>query len=387
MVSERYDYQPETIRRLLRHGRMIARVATGGGKSNICALAISTLRLPTLFLTTRSVLMYQMKDHLEKCGFVPGVLGDSVWAPRKGVNVGMVQTLVARLAEGHPEREKTLALLKYFRLVIGEEAHEAGGNSYYDILQHCTEADYRLALTATPFMRSDEEANMRLMAAFGPIGITVSEKTLIDRGILARPIFKFLDVGSSATLRRSTRWPTCYEVGIVENQARNLAFVEEIARGVGHGLTGIMLIQRKNHGQILEGMLRDRGIRATFIFGDSDQAERREALTDLAKKQLDVLVGSTILDVGVDVPSVGMVANAGGGKAEVAIRQRIGRGLREKKQGPNICHVVDSSDKVNKTLQEHALLRRAIIEGTEGFSENILPVGRDFDYASFKAAA
>ena len=53
-----------------------------------------------------------------------------------------------------------------------------------------------------------------------------------------------------------------------------------------------------------------------------------------------------ILDVGVDVPSVGCIILAGGGKAEVANRQRIGRGLRAKKLGPNIdstCHWMPSA--------------------------------------------
>jgi superfamily II DNA or RNA helicase len=27
-------------------------------------------------------------------------------------------------------------------VVIGEEAHEAGGNSYYEILQHCKNATF-----------------------------------------------------------------------------------------------------------------------------------------------------------------------------------------------------------------------------------------------------
>jgi superfamily II DNA or RNA helicase len=36
---------------------MIAQVATGGGKSNICALTVARIKRPTLFITTRSVLM------------------------------------------------------------------------------------------------------------------------------------------------------------------------------------------------------------------------------------------------------------------------------------------------------------------------------------------
>jgi superfamily II DNA or RNA helicase len=381
--SERYDYQPDTVRRLLRFGRMIARVATGGGKSNIAILATTTIKRPTLFLTTRQVLMHQMKDSFEKVGINVGVLGDGIWAPRKSVNVGMVQTIVARLAADHPEREKTLKLLSMFELVIGEEAHEAGGSSYYDILNFCPNAHYRLALTATPFMRDDAEANMRLMASFGPIGVEVSEQTLIERGILARPVFKVIRTEAPNTLRRGTTWPTCYDLGVVENTFRNKAIIYEAHRAAANGLPVMVLIQRKKHGELLNEMFRQAGVRAEFIFGESQNDHRRAALDRLRDGQTQVLIGSTILDVGVDVPAVGMVILAGGGKAEVGTRQRIGRGLRQKKSGPNVCFVVDFADESNRILMNHALTRRAILESTPGFGENVLPEGGDFDYEQF----
>lgn len=126
-----------------------------------------------------------------------------------------------------------IELLHKVEFVIGEEAHEAGGNSYYEILKHCVNAPYRLALTATPFMRDDAEANMRLQAAFGPIGIDISEKLLIDRGILAKPFFRFVNTPVPALLRRSTKWPTCRDIGIVENTDRNkMMAVEAIERRI-----------------------------------------------------------------------------------------------------------------------------------------------------------
>jgi superfamily II DNA or RNA helicase len=107
-------------------------------------------------------------------------------------------------------------------------------------------------------------------------------------------------------------------------------------------------------------------------------------LARLKSGATQVLIGSTILDVGVDVPAVGMVILAGGGKAEVGTRQRIGRGLRAKQSAPNVCFVVDFADDANRTLMEHALTRRTILTTTPGFCENILPEGTDFDYTAFR---
>lgn len=402
-----YGYQLETVQKLERHGRLIAQIATGGGKSRIAKIAVGRLLRPTLFLTTRGVLMYQMRDHFNDLlqelpnhhpeldflrKYSVGVLGDNVWNPRKLVNVGMVQTLISRLQEPdvfedpaarlaqEARRAKTIRLLEMFECVILEEAHEASGNSYYGILEHCKNAHYRLALTATPFMKSDEEANMRLMACAGPIGIRVTEKQLIDNGILARPHFKFLRPQLPKGLYRTTRWPRCYEMGIVKSESRNRMVVEEAVRGAKHGLSVLVLVQRTAHGKLLEQAISKSGVKVKFLWGEHEQRERKAMLNKLAVGELQVLIGSTILDVGVDVPAIGMIILAGGGKAEVQLRQRIGRGLRAKKVGPNVAFVVDFDDFHNKILADHSGQRRSIIESTPGFAEQVLPPGRDFDF-------
>jgi superfamily II DNA or RNA helicase len=416
----RYDYQIETVRRLERRGRMIAQIATGGGKSRICRLAYARLKRPTLFLTTRSILMYQMKKNIEKTlGIKVGVIGDGVFKPVKGFTVATVQTLAQAIVKKNfrqevdkarfvsknkltqndiraihlrcqahnARREKVLKLLNYFEFVIGEEAHEAGGNQYYEVLTVCKNAHYRLALTATPFMREDSEDNMRLMAAFGSIGIKISEKMLIDRGILAKPYFKFISGPRPPLLYRTSSWPKALKIGIVENEWRNNTIVHETLRAAKYGLPTMILVQRKEHGKTLLKKLQAAGLSTQFIFGEHEQDQREAALKALESGRIKVLIGTTILDVGVDVPAVGLVILAGGGKAEVALRQRIGRGLREKKKGPNIAYIIDFADDHNKHLKGHALERRKIIQDTPGFAENILNDGQDFDYSLFEKAA
>jgi superfamily II DNA or RNA helicase len=143
----------------------------------------------------------------------------------------------------------------------------------------------------------------------------------------------------------------------------------------------MVLIQQTKHGDILHRMFEAKGLRVAFIKGENDQVERKKALNDLATGKIDVLIGTTILDVGVDVPAVGLIVLAGGGKAEVALRQRIGRGLRAKKTGPNIALIVDFNDPFNNYTKQHAAQRLSIIKDTEGFGENIVDV--DFDYRAY----
>lgn len=455
----RYFYQPEIVEKVVKHGAMIAQVATGGGKSRIAKLLYARIRRPTLFLTTRSLLMYQMKDSFEKdMGVECSVLGDGQFGSVnaagqmtiKPMCVGMVQTLTARLTvktlpqqfeeiydsliaaeekevaafkrkhkaldpkklanavEELVKRQKsarataeqikkealkriavqqalhdqTVALLSKFECVIMEEAHEASGNSYYDIMRHCVNAHYRLALTATPFMKEDEEANMRLMACCGPVGYRVTEKQLIDAGILAKPFFKYVTIKNRPPkLYRHTGWQAAYRLGVVECKERNELVVAEAVKAHRYGLSVMALVQHTAHGDLLKHMLTLAGLRVRFISGECDHATRKAALKELADKKIDVLIGTTILDVGVDVPATGMIILTGAGKAEVALRQRIGRGLRAKKSGPNVAFIVDFEDIFNDHLKVHYQQRHAIVAGTPGFAENIIPPGTDFDYA------
>lgn len=391
--TEEYDYQYKTVDALIKHRAIIAQVATGGGKSRIASMAYAKIKRPTLFITTRSVLMHQMKrafdksiKHRKKQGEADlddvfcGVLGDSEWRLSRHLNVAMVQTIQARLKDP-ATADKMRRILEHFELVILEEAHESSGEGYFQIMNACKNAVYRLALTATPFMREDEEANMRLMAVSGPIGIRVSEKELIDKGILATPQFKIVDVRPPEKVRKSSNWQLAYKYGIVHNEERNGIIVSEVSQAVKAGLSCMVLVQRREHGQILADMLRVNHVRVKYIFGDSDQETRTAALEDLRDGRIDVLIGSTILDVGVDVPAVGMVALAGAGKAEVALRQRIGRGLRRKPEGmANKAYILEFRDRINKHLIAHSEQRRQILESTPGFAENILKPGADFDF-------
>ena len=457
----RYDYQDEVTRRLMHFKRGIAQVATGGGKSRIFKLCAERLDRPTMFLTTRKSLMYQMMEAYEKdIGKKFGVLGDGNWSPYYGgVNFAIVDTLTSRLdikserdelkrlenkfvekvtaevvkqlkkaglptdlrnidhlvssekaddirrrvkvirrkvvekmqfdkdaavsniktkiAKQEAKRAEAIEFLSKMEFVCLEEAHEVSGNGFYEILRHCPNAHYRLALTATPFMKDSQEANMRLMASTGIVFIKVTEKDLIEKGILAKPYFKYAKPEMPMMLTSRTQFQPAYRLGITENESRNEIIVKEVLRAKRHSLPVMILVTHTNHGKKIEAMIAEKGVNVTFIAGADNQKSRQAGLTQLGSGELDVLIGTSIMDVGVDVPAVGLVILAGGGKAEVATRQRIGRGLRAKKVGPNVCFILDFEDGRNKHLLKHATERRNIVAKTPGFSEGIQS---DFPY-------
>ena len=51
---------------------------------------------------------------------------------------------------------------------------------------------------------------------------------------------------------------------------------------------------------------------------------------------------------------------------------------------PNHAFFADYTCNLNSTLREHWAQRRAIIAGTPGFAEGILPAGTDFPWSIFE---
>lgn len=376
--TDRYDYQWTGIKELEHRGMMISRLATGAGKTFQAALAIARINRPTLILTKRQPLMYQFQERLREFGYDPGMIGDNRFSIKKELTVGMAQSLNAKMDD--PEIQEFLQQVEF---IIGEEAHEISDEAYWNVIQACPNAYYKLALTATPFMKDKSESNMKLLAAFGPVGLNVSEKTLIDRGINAKPIIKFADYEGSNRLRFGSNYQKAMFEGVTHCYNRNMVIIDNVKKAVKRKMPVLILVQRQDHGKLLRQYLLNEKIRTEFIFGDSTTRERRRALMDLEDGTTQVLIGSSIVDVGVDVPCISLLINAGAGKAEAQYRQRIGRGLRSKSKGPNVCFFLDFNDDHHRILHEHSQERLKIIKETPGFSENLLPPGDDFDWSLF----
>lgn len=381
--SDRYDYQWDGVKALENKGIMIARFATGAGKTFHAALATARIDRPTLILTKRQPLLYQFWERLKSFGFEPGIVGDNRFLIRENLTVAMAQTLAKRLENKDEMGEAVKNYLSKVEFIIGEEVHEISDSTYYNIIQNCPNAYYRLGLTATPFMQENTESNMKLLGAFGPVGMEVSEKTLIDREINARPIFKFASYEKPKKLKFGSNYHKAVFEGITHCEERNDCITEHVEKAVAKKLPTLVLIQRQEHGRVLEAKFKAKGIRVAYIFGENDSDERRSALRKLANGKIDVLIGSKIVDVGIDVPVISLVVMAGGGKAEVGYRQRIGRGLREKHAGPNVCFVLDFNDSHNRYLYDHYCERQRVIKTTPGFAENLLEDGKDFSWEIF----
>lgn len=101
-----------------------------------------------------------------------------------------------------------------------------------------------------------------------------------------------------------------------------------------------------------------------------DSTERRKEVLDMLRAGSGIVISSPIFDEGVDIPSLDCVILAGGGKSQVKLLQRIGRGMRHK-DGDNTMKIYDFLDDTNKILLRHSE-KRIETYASEGFKTKLI---------------
>ena len=356
---EARDYQIQAARICLQKDRGIVHMATNAGKTEIAALIIKSLGNPkTLFLVHRKDLLYQTKERFEKRLQIPirMIYADVDENSDSPILVATVQTLYKRI-----KTKKVQELLANANLLFLDECHILSSYSWNKVALRC-DSYYRFALSGTP-LTGDDVKDAKLVGATGEILFKVSNQELIEQGYSAVPIINIivLDEVEKYLDKVGLKYPDIYKEGIVYNEMRNRAIVNLINRKESF----VIMVRLIQHGTILKELIKKEGFDVKFISGNDEIEKRLKVTKDFKENKLKVLITSTILDEGIDIPNIRNLIVAGGGKSHVKTLQRIGRGLRKKK-GENILNFYDFVDKSSKYLLRHSLKRLEDYE-KEGF--------------------
>lgn len=242
------------------------------------------------------------------------------------------------------------ALLDSAICFIVDECHHASSDTWYETLMTCQNAVYRIGLTGT-VDKSQPINVLRLEGCTGEVIIKISNDFLIGRGYSAKPTI-FLEEVREPALKDSLSWQEVYRLGIIENDYRNRKVVELVAEKYGEGKGVLVIVNWTSHGESLLEMLKQQGIPCEFTHGGRNSEDRERILQDLRYEKLKVLIATSILDEGVDVPGINVLVMAAGGKSFRQTLQRIGRGLRKKKDGSGL-EVYDFLDYHHRLLAKH----------------------------------
>jgi superfamily II DNA or RNA helicase len=341
-----HNYQHKALTEALNCSRGIIHSPTGSGKTIIAGALISSFpKENIIFIVHTKDLLKQTLDEFEK--WFPnevGVIGSGKLDPNR-ITVGMIQTL-NRLSPTDFDKIPTV--------VIVDEAHHVSGfgKSYAKVLERLINAAHRFGLTAT--LGYLPEAQLAAEGHLGPVIAEVQMDELIDLGFLAEPKLRLIKIARNPHFRNIQKYPELYQAAIVENKVRNKRILECAKEYLEKGLSSLILTVRIEHGHILESMAENQfpELKLKYIHGGSEDEDREEVRKGLVSGEIKVAIATTIFNEGVNIPSLGAVINAAGGKSEIAILQKIGRGLRvtdEKKE----IHLVDFFDPSHRFLIEH----------------------------------
>jgi superfamily II DNA or RNA helicase len=338
--------QRDAVARAVHMRRGILWCPTAFGKTEVAIGLVATLPCRWLFLVHRANLMTQTaaRYELRFPGQIAGRFGDAHRTVAR-FTCATFQTLLANAQDPTVQ-----ALLADTQGVIFDEVHTLGAAEYWRLAMSLPNAFYRVGLSGTPLARGDDR-NLLVVAATGPVIYHKEAAPLIAEGSVSKPMIKLVRVSQ---ITNAVSWPEIYKACVVQSARRN-AVVTEIAMRAEKPC--FVFVKDIQHGETLTAMLRARGVRAEFVYGEMDNADRARALDKLRSGILEVVVCSVVFQEGVDVPTLRSVVNAAGGKSIIAALQRVGRGMR-KSPGKATFEVWDLDDVGVPYLSEHSVLRK-----------------------------
>lgn len=325
------NYQEEVIQKAIENKGGYICLPTGAGKTVIALRLIYLLRKPTLVVVHRKELLYQWARLIEDVlGYKPGLIGDNQYE-EKEITVAMVQTAIRRLPE------------KRYDILITDECHHIPADTFYGLADHI-QARYRYGLSATPWR--EDKKDLMIIAQLGKLIAKVSVEKLVSDGHLAKPVFIIVRHRQKPLYKGkyengNAAYARIYKEYIVKGKERNKAIIEIVKKLHSEGHKIYVDVKRISHGRTLERMLKQEGINAIFISGESESKRRQNVLKNFEKDGFILI--STLIKEGVDLPAMTCCVLAGGGKSSIQTIQTIGRALRPKK-GTNEAVIVDFED-------------------------------------------
>jgi superfamily II DNA or RNA helicase len=249
--------------------------------------------------------------------------------------------------------------------LIIDEAHLAAVVTE-EIGNQAKNAYYRLGLSATPFRTDNQE--IRIEGTLGGKVCEVSASDLVERGFLVPPKIFVVNI---STVEPGQTYHEVYNLNIVNCWERNFR-IKQFAEGMkAKGIPTLILVERMEHGNILEGMIED----AVFVPGgdkgevdptDEEKNYRRRMLNAVENNEI-VLIATQWANVGVDAPRIACLILAGTNSSPVTTYQQVGRVLRcvgknvedSIKNGKPEAIIIDFASS-HKNLRSHVNMRKKV---------------------------
>lgn len=376
--------QLKILNKIYEQQRGVIKSPTGTGKTVLAGALISSYPGAKVIFVVHTVsLLTQTKEAFSEWFGEEnvGIIGNSVFDPQR-ITILMAQTahnILKKKETAHPDFEKLFDVIKPADIIIVDESHhitEKGGR-YSDIFISCS-SPIRIGFTATPYKTKKEALTCE--GFLGPIIAELGMNEGFKKGIIVKPKVKLVSVpynfhinndpviviekdndGRLIKKERRRTFKDIYLEGIVKNKVRNRLVAKEAANQVRAGKTVLIMITdvENNQGFQIKEILHDiYEIESEFVCGSTENQTREDVKRTLQAGEIKCVIATAIWREGVNIPSLGCVINACGGKSEIMTLQAIGRGLRTSEGKENII-LIDFLDPY-RYLSQHTVERLKI---------------------------
>lgn len=381
-LFEPSEDQLEAVEACLKDKRGVVKAATGFGKTAMLARYVTAhYGVPTLFIANKKVLLddakqdflngidglyeadiAQIKDGKfgdlnlrKKDSYTQQDIEDSL--NNKKVIVATIQSLHARLNDKKTKYALIHWLHDVCKFVMIDESQAINDKQWQDVLNE-VRAPYRIALSATP--RRTDGGTLLIHAQTGPLIYETTAAEQIEKGRLCELNINYYPFDHKMYNDNDSEliYTEVYNDSIVNNRKRNEFLADRALEMINEDRQVLMLIQFIEHGYILRDLLLEKGLdpgEIQYIYGGTTDKNRTKAITEFRKGEYKVLIGSTVADAGLNIPSIAGVVLCGAGNSDITHIQRIGRGSRtfdyEKEWGFIPKFIKDSNgEKVTKIV-------------------------------------
>jgi len=343
-----YDYQKDLISKALLLGRATITAPTGSGKTLIMAGLIKSLKNKKMVIlfNTKQLLKQTYDflkdvckiDNLGLCfgeGYIYGdIMLCTVQSIEKILDTHLTQAEVLMVDECHEfcSGKRTLAAIESFHL-----------------------ASWRYGFTAT--VPSEPIKRHALEGALGSVVQSVNTQELVESGKLTKPIINIIKREYEAEGEdEQLSYLDVYDKYIVFNKERNEKIkdlVKEILNGTERARI-LILTKSLDHGRALDDSFA--GLQSEFLEGACSIGERYQSISRFRNHgEGSILIGTRILQTGINIEEITHLINARGMKSEIATIQALGRALRVSDNKDEV-YVYDFMDK-EKYLSKHSRQR------------------------------
>lgn len=219
--------------------------------------------------------------------------------------------------------------------------HHLSSASLQRVFEACKNAYYRYGCSATPFSNRDED--VLIEASTGRVLKEITASYLIKEGWLSKPTIHLIPFKQKRG-GEATTYAGLYKEKITDNEERNDLLRRIIEYRADKGDSVLVSVRYLEHGHTLYDMLVDKyGSDVVFVNSTVATKKLNETLEKLSNKEIKICIGTSLINEGVNLPSLNTLVMAGTPKSKISTMQLVGRVLR-KTEDKSTVDVYDIQD-------------------------------------------